>query len=67
MSALVELRQMVKNHVANTFYSPLMLRFASTEDLFTASLTEFIYNNEDKMNGFLYSDGDFRLSDKFHR
>jgi len=66
-SALVELRQVVKNNVANTFYSPLMLRFASTEDLFTASLTEFIYSNEEKMNGFLFGDGNFRLEDPYHR
>jgi soluble cytochrome b562 len=44
-----------------------MLRFASTEELFTSSLTEFIYSNEDKMNGFLFGDGNFRLEDPYHR
>ena len=40
-----------------------MLKFACTEELVTTGLTEFIYNNEERMNSFLYSDGNFRLRD----
>jgi hypothetical protein len=66
-SALVELRQIVKNHVVNIFYSPSMLKHTCTEDFITTSLTEFLYNHEDKLNGYLYKDGNFRLVDPKHR
>jgi hypothetical protein len=66
-NALVELRQHVKNNVVNTFYSLSMLKNTSTEEFMTTSLTEYIFNNEDRLNGFLYSDGDFKLRDPNHR
>lgn len=66
-NALVELRQIVKNNLVNKFYSPSMLIFTCTEEYMTTALTEFILTSEEKLNGFLYADGNFHLSDPLHR
>jgi len=40
-----------------------MLKNTCSEDYMVTSLTEFIMKSEEKLNGYMYADGDFRLSD----
>jgi hypothetical protein len=40
-----------------------MLKNTCTEDFMTTALTEFIFSTEEKLNSYLYKDGNFRLSD----
>jgi hypothetical protein len=67
MSALVELRQIVKNHIVNTFYSQAMLKNTCTDEFMVNSVTEFIFSSNSKLNGYLFSDGCFQLNDPYHR
>lgn len=66
-SAMVELRQLVKNQVLQCFYSPQMLKHISSDDYMTFSVTEFIMTTDQKLNGYLYSDGNFTVGDPSHR
>lgn len=44
-----------------------MLKNTCTEDYMATALTEFIFSTEEKLNAYLYADGNFRLSDPAHR
>ena len=66
-SAIVELKQLVKNNVLQSFYSPQMLKHTSSDDYMVTSITEFIMASDTKLNGYLFSDGLFDLSDPHHR
>lgn len=40
-----------------------MLKFTCTEEYMSTALTEFLFNSEEKLNGYLYADGNFRVRD----
>ena len=44
-----------------------MLKNTCTEELLATSLTEFIFSTEEKLNGYMFADGNFDIKDPCHR
>lgn len=44
-----------------------MLKYTGSEEYMQNAITEFVFTTEEKLNGYMYGDGNFTLKDPYHR